>query len=87
MPPQPPPVLTPVQPPAADRYWVRNDVGRAWGPFALEALARLNLGRFEPERIKVSTDGKDFRPLAEFPLVLQQLEKEGFFAEMAKRYP
>jgi outer membrane biosynthesis protein TonB len=46
-----------------------------WGPFALDALSRLNLGRFEPTRIHVSTDNRTFQPLPQFPLVLQKLEQ------------
>jgi hypothetical protein len=57
-----------------DRYWIRNDVGRIWGPFTLDSVGRVNVGK-DVTRVMVSTDGKAFRPVSEFPQVQDVLEK------------
>lgn len=60
----------------ADRFWLRNEVGRVWGPFGLEALGRVNLGQRDGfDRIQASTDGQLFRPVTDFPLVKNALER------------
>jgi DnaJ-domain-containing protein 1 len=69
---------SPVAPdkPAAERYWIRNEVGRVWGPFGIDAVGRVNVGSGEiADRILVSTDGQSFLPIREFPEVLEQMER------------
>lgn len=45
------------------QYWLRNEQGRVWGPYTLQALERLR-GQVT-ERWDASTDGRAFRPVVE----------------------
>ncbi len=47
------------------QYWVRNEQGRTWGPYDLEALERLR-GIFS-EKWMVALDGRAFKPASDFP--------------------
>jgi len=54
----------------APRYWVKNEIGRVWGPFAPEAFTRINLGSTRT-RIMASLDGQVFAPIGHFPELLE----------------
>ncbi|MBS2025016.1 MAG: DnaJ domain-containing protein [Deltaproteobacteria bacterium] len=51
------------------QWWLRNEQGRVWGPYVGEALERLR-GQVT-ERWSASTDGREFKPLPEFPELKQ----------------
>lgn len=71
---------------SADRYWLRNEVGRVWGPFGLDALGRVNLGQRDGfDRIQASADGTSFRPVADFPLVRSALERAAASMQAVRR--
>jgi hypothetical protein len=63
------------QPSHSGPFWIRNDVGRVWGPFGLDAIGRVNVGRVDPDRIHVSTDGRSFVRIGDYPQVLSILEQ------------
>lgn len=73
-------VNDPSEPPV-ERYWIRNERGRVWGPFTLDALGRVDLGQREGfDRIQVSLDGRSFQLGSEFPRVQQALERAAALA-------
>src|SRR5437660_3241486 len=51
--------------PEGQKYWVRTEHGRTWGPYTLEALERLR-GQLT-EKCEASLDGATWRPGMDFP--------------------
>lgn len=73
-------------PEPVEKYWIRNEHGRVWGPFSLSALGRVDLGQRDGfERIQVSVDGRSFQPGSEFPQVQQTLERAAALAPPPKQ--
>lgn len=60
-----------------EQYWIRNEDGRIWGPFALGALSRVDLGRgVARAQVGISRDGRQFKPLDSFPEVVQIFDQQ-----------
>lgn len=70
---------------ANQRYWVRNEVGRVWGPFGLDTLRRLDPGAGDLRaRFLVSTDGLHFVPITQRPEALEALNEAAILARQAR---
>lgn len=69
------------------RYWIRNEFGRVWGPFSIDAVGRVQLGKGEAlARAQVSVDGRTFKPIADHPEVLKAIEVAAASGPPPKRY-